>query len=90
LALFLIFAGSVFGLVYYGLQVHSNVRSAAASDSAIRERFGTGTVITDGRDINTTAEDVDVVNPESYVDKSELSFYLLHAMGIGEHKDSRG
>ncbi|GLE09559.1 hypothetical protein PINS_up021287 [Pythium insidiosum] len=70
LGLVLILAGSIVGLTYYGMKVHDKVDAKVSSDAAIRERFGTGTLIADGRPAtNTTEEDINVVNPEQYKDK---------------------
>ncbi|TMW63961.1 hypothetical protein Poli38472_014666 [Pythium oligandrum] len=69
LGLFVIFAGTIAGLVYYGIQEHEAVNDVLASDAAIRQRWGYGTVIDDGRPVGNVTEDIDVVNPEEYVDR---------------------
>ncbi|KAJ0393708.1 hypothetical protein P43SY_007550 [Pythium insidiosum] len=70
LGLVLILAGSIVGLTYYGMKVHDKVDAKVSSDAAIRERFGTGTLIADGRpNGNSSEEDINVVNPEQYKDK---------------------
>lgn len=66
LALFLIAAGSVFGIVYYGIQLKENVNETVASDAAVRQ-YSSGTPISDGRPAVEDA-DITVTNPVSYTD----------------------
>ncbi|DAZ92730.1 TPA: hypothetical protein N0F65_012513 [Lagenidium giganteum] len=69
LGLFLVLVGSVVGLTYYGIKVHKDVKDTPASDAAIKNMYGSGHKIDDGRSGSGGEEDIDVVNPETFKDR---------------------
>ena len=70
----MIAAGSVFGLVYYGIQVKDNVKNQVATDAAVRN-YESGKPIADGRPA-AQDPDITVTNPVKYVDKSACGMLL--------------
>ncbi|TYZ65693.1 hypothetical protein PybrP1_009343 [[Pythium] brassicae (nom. inval.)] len=66
LGLFLIAAGSVFGIVYYGIKVKDDVNNQISSDAAVRQ-YSSGTPISDGRPV-AQDPDITITNPASYTD----------------------
>uniref|UniRef100_K3WF81 Glycoside hydrolase family 5 domain-containing protein n=1 Tax=Globisporangium ultimum (strain ATCC 200006 / CBS 805.95 / DAOM BR144) TaxID=431595 RepID=K3WF81_GLOUD len=67
LALFLVAAGSVFGLVYYGIKLKNDVNDQVASDAAVRNIYSSGTAISDGRP-TVEVTDITITNPAKYTD----------------------
>ncbi|CEG48469.1 cell 5a endo--betaglucanase [Plasmopara halstedii] len=69
LALLLLAFISIFGLTYYGIQVHDNVNETVASSEAAEEsRYTDGTQIRDGSPSDTTSE-LAITNPKMYLDR---------------------
>lgn len=46
-----------------------------------RQRFGSGTVISDGRQVNDT-NDISITNPEDYKDKSKNPYIPYHEVKL--------
>lgn len=65
-------AGSIAGLTYYGLQLHSNVKTSNTDSEAVAARYGSGTYIDDGTSEGSEA-DITVTNPSSYTDLSAFA-----------------